>query len=333
MIAFNHVGWQSHSWQWLLRHAITDINDLVSLLGIPAESVVNPFPLRVPLPFVARMLKGDPNDPLLRQVLPVVAEGTEAPGYTLDPLQESGFSATTGLLHKYHGRVLAIVTGACAVNCRYCFRRHFPYEEFRPDLAQWDKIFDYVRADPSISEVILSGGDPLVLSDSRLAGIERRLAEIPHLTTLRIHTRLPVVIPQRICDALTTWIGASRLKIVVVIHANHANEIDEDVGQAMERLRAVGVTLLNQSVLLRGVNDSADALANLSLRLFGAGVLPYYLHALDPVAGAAHFAVPESKMSELMIDLGARLPGYLVPRLVREIPGANAKTPYPLLTP
>ena len=333
MIAFNHVGWQSHSWQWQLRHAITDINDLVSLLGLPESTVANPFPLRVPLPFVARMRKGDPGDPLLRQVLPVAAEDAEAPGYTLDPLHESGFSATAGLLHKYHGRVLAIVTGVCAVNCRYCFRRHFPYEEFQPDLAQWEKIFDYVGADPSISEVILSGGDPLVLSDTRLAGIEQRLAAIPHLTTLRFHTRLPVVIPQRICDALTTWMGASRLKIVVVVHTNHANEIDGDTGEAMARLRAVGVTLLNQSVLLRGVNDSADALANLSLRLFDVGVLPYYLHALDPVAGAAHFAVPDSKMSGLMVDLAARLPGYLVPRLVREIPGASAKTPYPLRTP
>jgi L-lysine 2,3-aminomutase len=320
-------------WQAQLSGAIRDPSELCRRLGLDerwlpgAAAGHGLFAVRVPEAFLARMRHADPDDPLLRQVLPLGEEARPAPGYVADPLAEADQTPARGLIHKYAGRVLLIASPSCAVNCRYCFRRHFPYEENAPSRAQWDATLDHLRRDAAIREAILSGGDPLAASDRQLAWLVARLEAIPHLTRLRLHTRLPVVIPDRIDDALLGWLAASRLQRVMVLHVNHANEIDDAVVAACARLREAGVTLLNQSVLLRGVNDSVQALAELSERLFEAGVLPYYLHVLDPVAGAAHFDVPDVEARELVAGLREVLPGFLLPRLVREIPGEASKTP------
>ncbi|MGR4067436.1 EF-P beta-lysylation protein EpmB [Billgrantia sp. C5P2] len=321
------------AWQTQLSQAIRDPRELCRRLGLDdawlpgAERGHALFEVRVPEAFLARMRHGDPSDPLLRQVLPLVDEDETVPGYVSDPLAEAEHTPGPGLIHKYAGRVLLIASPACAVNCRYCFRRHFPYGDNSPSRTQWEQTLNILRQDTSIHEAILSGGDPLAASDRQLAWLVERLEAIPHLKRLRIHTRLPVVIPDRVDDALLGWLGATRLQQVVVLHVNHAQEIDEAVIDACARLKQAGVTLLNQSVLLRGVNDSVDALAELSERLFEAGVLPYYLHVLDPVAGAAHFDVPDAEARELVAGLREVLPGFLMPRLVREIPGEASKTP------
>lgn len=295
--------------------------------GVAARRAAEGFPVRVPRGFVERMRPGDPRDPLLLQVLATAREEDDAAGFSADPLGEGGTGPVPGVLHKYRGRALLVVTGACAVHCRYCFRRHFPYAEEGLPGRGWDAAVDYLASDPEIAEVILSGGDPLTLPDDRLADLALRLATVPHLRRLRVHTRLPVVLPERVVPALTDWLAGGRLRPVVVIHANHAREIDGAVAAAVGRLRSAGVPVLNQAVLLAGVNDSTDALADLSETLFDAGALPYYLHLLDPVRGASHFAVGEATARRLLDRLTARLPGYLVPRLVREVPGADAKVP------
>ena len=320
-------------WQTQLARAIRDPRELCRRLGLDetwwpgAEDGHALFEVRVPDAYLARIRPGDPADPLLRQVLPLAEEARVATGYVTDPLEESEHAPAPGLIHKYAGRVLLIASPACAVNCRYCFRRHFPYEENAPSRAQWERTLDYLRDDTSLHEAILSGGDPLAANDRQLAWLVERLDAIPHLRRLRIHTRLPVVIPDRIDEALLGWLGATRLQTVMVMHINHANEIDETVVAACERLKAAGVTLLNQSVLLREVNDSVEALFTLSERLFEAGILPYYLHVLDPVAGAAHFDVADDEARDLVAGLREVLPGFLMPRLVREIPGEASKTP------
>ncbi len=325
------------AWRKALAEAVTDPRELLDLLALPAdflpaaERAAELFGLRVPRGYVARMRPGDPADPLLLQVLPLGRELEEVPGWVPDPLAEAEVSPRPGLLHKYRGRVLLVTTGACAVHCRYCFRRHFPYAEAHPGWNRseatggWDETLAHVAADPEVREVILSGGDPLTLSDERLAGLVARIEAIPHVERLRIHTRNPVVLPERVDGRLLAWLGGTRLATVVVVHANHAREIDGSVREAFARLRAAGATLLNQSVLLAGVNDSAHALADLSEALFDAGAMPYYLHLLDRVAGAAHFDVPEERARRLVGEVAAGLPGYLVPRLVREVPGAPAK--------
>ena len=290
-----------------------------------ARAAARLFPLRVPRGFVARMRPRDPRDPLLRQVLPLAEECLAVEGFGADPVGDLSAMVVPGVLHKYHGRVLLTATGACAVHCRYCFRRHFPYAEANPVVDQWHQALDYIAGDESITEVILSGGDPLSLSDRRLAELTTRLEAIPHLRRLRLHTRLPIVLPERVNDELRDWLGATRLKTAVVVHANHANEVDASVIAALADLKGSGAELLNQSVLLRGVNDSTEALMALSEKLFEAGVLPYYLHLLDKVQGAAHFEVEEVAARRLMAELNRQLPGYLVPRLVREIPGAPGK--------
>ncbi|QOR39632.1 EF-P beta-lysylation protein EpmB [Billgrantia diversa] len=321
------------AWQTQLSRAIRDPRELCRRLGLDdawlagAERGHALFGIRVPEAFLARMRHDDPSDPLLRQVLPLAAEGESVPGYVTDPLAEAEHTPGPGLIHKYNGRVLLIASPACAVNCRYCFRRHFPYADNSPSRAQWERSLETLRNDPSIHEAILSGGDPLAASDRQLAWLVERLEAIPHLKRLRIHTRLPVVIPDRVDDALLGWLGATRLQKVVVLHINHAQEIDDAVFNACARLKQAGVTLLNQSVLLRGVNDSVEALAELSERLFEAGILPYYLHVLDPVTGAAHFDVPDEEARELVAGLREVLPGFLLPRLVREIPGEASKRP------
>ncbi|MEJ2631279.1 MAG: EF-P beta-lysylation protein EpmB [Acidihalobacter sp.] len=320
-------------WQAALRSAIRDPRELLVLLGLPetlleaACAAAEDFRLLAPRGYVARMRPGDPHDPLLLQVLPQGRELIAASGYVSDPVGDLAAEATPGVLHKYHGRVLLITTGACAVHCRYCFRRHFPYSASNPARDTWREALEYLHAHPEVEEVILSGGDPLVLDDDKLAALAGELEHVPHLRRLRLHTRLPIVLPERIDDALLGWMHRSRLQIVCVVHANHANELDDSVERALRRLRDGGVELLNQSVLLRAVNDSAQALERLSERLFACGVLPYYLHLLDPVAGAAHFHVDDSEARAIMQELRSRLSGYLVPRLVREEPGAPAKTP------
>ncbi len=260
-----------------------------------------------------------------------------AAGYEADPLAETaavgGVTPLPGLLHKYRGRALLLVTGACAVHCRYCFRRHFPYGDHSRWGEGWGRALDWLAASPAIEEVILSGGDPLAASDDKLAALVAGLDRIPHLRRLRVHTRLPVVVPERVDGALLGWLGSSRLAPVVVLHANHPRELDGAVAAAVARLRGAGATVLNQAVLLAGVNDSAEALVGLSRELFAAGVLPYYLHLLDRVAGAAHFEVPAARARELLRAMMAELPGYLVPRLVREVPGAPHKVPLELRDP
>jgi len=319
-------------WRSELALAYRDVASLLADLDIPVADIpwleASDFPLRVPRGYVRRMRRSDPHDPLLRQVLPLAQEAHITAGFLRDPVGDSQALAAPGLLHKYRGRVLLMLTGACAVHCRYCFRRHFPYSDAGSRPAVWEEALDYLAAEESITEVILSGGDPLTLPDGRLAALARRLDAIPQLRRLRIHSRLPVVLPERVDTALLEWLGGTRLQTVVVIHANHGNEIDGQVKAALARLAGAGATLLNQAVLLRGVNDNAAVLAALSEKLFAAGVLPYYLHLLDRVQGAAHFEVAEDRALAIHRELLEYLPGYLVPRLVREEAGAAYKLPY-----
>ncbi|HET8700535.1 MAG TPA: EF-P beta-lysylation protein EpmB [Nitrococcus sp.] len=320
------------SWQQELARAVRDPGELVRLLELPptllepARAAARHFPLRVPRGYVARMERGNPNDPLLRQVLPLATELDTVPGFVADPVGDLSASRGAGILHKYYGRVLLITTGACAVNCRYCFRRHFPYTEANASVEQWQPALRYIAGHPEIEEVILSGGDPLTLTDRRLAQLTAQLADIPHIRRLRVHSRLPVVLPARITDEMLGWFAGNRLQPVMVLHANHANELDETVANAIKYLRAAGVTILNQTVLLRGVNDEATTLTALNRRLFDSGALPYYLHLLDRVAGASHFEITPRRARELHRQIAARLPGYLVPRLVQEIEGAPGKS-------
>jgi len=318
-----------------MASVITNPLELVTELGLDpglvsaALAAGSTFRLRVPRSYVARIRHGDPNDPLLRQVLPIKDELADVTDYTADPLGERAAVRAPGLLQKYHGRALLITTSACAVHCRYCFRREFPYAEQTSESSRWSEALDEIARDASIEEVILSGGDPLSLSDSRLASLTDAIQRIPHVRRLRVHTRQPVVLPSRVDEGLTQWLTQLRLPVVFVLHANHPNEIDADVRAACALLHDSGVTLLNQTVLLQGVNDDAGVLAELSRKLFEAGVLPYYLHVLDRVRGAAHFDVPEASARVIAGQLAAQLPGYLVPRLSREIYGAPAKVTLP----
>lgn len=326
-------------WRQQWREAERDPVRLLSRLGLDslaarlADGGLRDFPLRVPASFIERMRPGDPDDPLLRQALPMDDEDRLVPGFVSDAVGDSAALTANGVLQKYHGRALLIATGSCAVHCRYCFRRHFPYAEETAAAGHWAAALEQLRTDKSISEVILSGGDPLSLSNAKLAELVEALDGIPHLRTLRIHSRLPVVLPARVDAGLLSLLRASRLHKVVVVHANHGNELrmagspHAETAAALSALREHGFTLLNQAVLLRGINDSVEALAGLSEALFDLGVLPYYLHQLDRVRGAAHFEVEDAAAVELLAQLRSRLPGYLVPKLVREVPGAESKTP------
>jgi len=333
MIHRTATTWQAPSWQNELADIIRSPRELIELLALDpallpeALTASEDFALRVPRAYARRIRKGDPNDPLLRQVLPLGEELLAAPGYSEDPVGEANTNPIPGLIHKYRGRVLLIVSGGCAINCRYCFRRHFPYQDNNPGRARWQDALDYIRSDPSITEVIYSGGDPLNAPDKSLRWLTGEVAAIAHVRRLRIHSRLPVVIPNRIDADCLNWMTGHRLHTSLVIHSNHANELDAPVEAALGRLKAAGVTLLNQTVLLRGVNDSTKALGQLSERLFECGVLPYYLHLLDKVAGAQHFDVEAAEALALHRALRDQLPGYLVPKLVREIPGEPCKTP------
>ncbi len=319
-------------WQAALTGAFTRPAELLAYLQLPPDlpalalAKIRDFPMRVPRGFAARMEKGNAEDPLFRQVWPSPQEAETSLDFVDDAVGDLRQLKPAGLIHKYHGRALVIATGACAVNCRYCFRRHFPYGETHASRNHWRALLDALAADQSIEEVILSGGDPLSLADDKLAELAGGLDAIPHLKRLRIHSRQPIVLPQRVDDALLQWLTATRLRPVMVVHVNHARELDSEVAAAMARLQHAGVPLLNQSVLLRGVNDSLDALKTLSERLFECGVLPYYLHLLDRVQGAAHYEVDQAVAKALLRQLSGQLSGYLVPRLVREVAGAPSKT-------
>ena len=315
-----------------MKDAVRDPEELCRLLDLPAEFAAaaqesaRQFRLFVPRGFLSRMQPGDPLDPLLRQVLPLAEETIEVPGFSVDPVRDDLAERQPGLLHKYDGRVLLVTTGTCAIHCRYCFRRHFPYDEAPRSLADWQPAIDEIASDETVREVILSGGDPLTLVDSTLATLVDRIGQIPHLRRLRFHTRLPIVIPERVTGELVDLVRGSRLTPIIVLHANHANELDAHVADAITRLRDAGILLLNQAVLLAGINDSVEAQAALSERLVDLRVVPYYLHQLDRVAGAAHFEVPLDKGRQIIRELRDRLPGYAVPRYVAEVPGDGSKS-------
>ena len=323
-------------WLTQLADVITDPDVLLHILNLDADKELlagrdarRLFALRVPRAFVARMEKGNPDDPLLRQVLTSREEFIAAPGFSTDPLEEQ-HSVVPGLLHKYSNRALLLVKGGCAVNCRYCFRRHFPYSDNQGNKRNWQAAITYISEHPELDEIIFSGGDPLMAKDHELDWLISELEAIAHIKRLRIHSRLPIVIPARITDTLVARLARSRLQVILVNHINHANEIDDEFSAAMVGLRQVGVTLLNQSVLLRDVNDNAQTLANLSNALFDAGVMPYYLHVLDKVQGAAHFMVSDDEARMIMRELLTLISGYMVPKLAREIGGEPSKTPLDL---
>ncbi|MEY8085821.1 EF-P beta-lysylation protein EpmB [Klebsiella quasipneumoniae] len=323
-------------WITQLANVVTSPDELLRLLNVDADEKLlagrearRLFPLRVPRAFIARMEKGNPDDPLLRQVLTAEEEFIVAPGYSTDPLEEQ-HSVVPGLLHKYRNRALLLVKGGCAVNCRYCFRRHFPYAENQGTRRNWQTAMNYIAEHPQLDEIIFSGGDPLMAKDHELDWLMTQLEAIPHVKRLRIHSRLPIVIPARITETLASRFHHSSLQVILVNHVNHANEIDNEFRTAMTMLRQAGVTLLNQSVLLRGVNDNAQTLADLSNALFDAGVMPYYLHVLDRVQGAAHFMVNDDEAREIMRELLTLISGYMVPKLAREIGGEPSKTPLDL---
>jgi EF-P beta-lysylation protein EpmB len=320
-------------WQQELKNAIRDPSELCRFLDLPdrvadaAVRAAEDFPLFAPRPYVALIERGNPADPLLRQILPLADEENSPPGYVDDPVDDLTAARSPGLLHKYEGRVLLITTGACAVHCRYCFRRHFPYSETPRSVEQWGPAIEQIASDASIHEVILSGGDPLTLVDPILAELAERLARVPHLQRLRIHTRLPIMIPDRVTEELLAWLRGTRLTPIMVIHANHPAELQAGAAAALGRLADAGIPLLNQSVLLCGVNDDVEIQATLSERLVQLRVMPYYLHQLDRVRGAAHFETPIARGQELINSLRERLPGYAVPRYVNERPGQPSKTP------
>lgn len=316
-------------WKVSLRHAYKDPQQLLEVLGLVGQvrlSMSQPFKTLVPQALVSRMCYGDPNDPILRQVLPLLAEENIQSDYSDDPLAEATFTPTKGLLHKYHNRVLLVANGACAVHCRYCFRRSFDYSQHRHNQASWQSVFDYIRDHNEIDEVILSGGDPLMHGDDYIAYLLAQIADIAHVQRVRIHTRIPVVLPERMTTELIYLLADYAKPIIMVVHINHPNEIDDEVASVLQALKAIGVTLLNQSTLLKGVNDDVGVLKQLSLKLFENGVMPYYLHVLDKVQGASHYEISDDQARSLHQQLKNTTSGYLVPKLTREVAGELAKT-------
>ncbi|MGR9105519.1 MAG: EF-P beta-lysylation protein EpmB [Gammaproteobacteria bacterium] len=328
---------QSHdrhaSWQEELANSFHTAEQLFVYLGLdrgllpPSQSTANPFPFKVTRSFAAKIEKGEIDDPLLKQILPSITETSDSPGFVDNPVGDLEALATTGLLHKYRNRVLLITTGACAVNCRYCFRRNYPYSGNQLGIGARGEAWRYIAERPEITEVILSGGDPLVLVNSSLAEIVASIAAIPHVRRLRIHTRIPSVLPSRIEPSLLKILSTSRLQSVIVTHINHPNEIDERTRAAVAALLTAGIRVLNQAVLLKGVNDDPKTLSTLLETAFDAGIHPYYLHMLDRASGTAHFEVAEDLCRSLEETLRKTLPGYLLPRFVREIKGSPYKVP------
>lgn len=333
MIQQSASRWQSKDWQLALKTMLRSVEALCEYVGVAIEDLEKAqlahkdFPVRVPTAYADQIEKGNLHDPLLLQVLPQTAELIETSGFVEDPLNEAAFNKTPGLIHKYHGRVLFITSPSCAINCRYCFRRHFPYQDNNPNMAQWQQALDYIRADNSIQEVILSGGDPLSASDDYLNKLIQAIATIPHVRWLRLHSRLPVVIPQRVTDNLLNLLTATRLQTSVVLHINHANELSTDVAEAIHLLQQRHIRVLNQSVLLRGINDDVSSHKQLLEKLHQHRVQAYYLHLLDPVKGAAHFLVDDEKALTLYEQLRQEVPGFMLPRLARE----TAHQPYKTL--
>jgi L-lysine 2,3-aminomutase len=331
MIQQTDISWQTQSWQSLLQSAVTDVAELCRILDLDSSDLqLSPlaqreFPLRVPMPFVNRMERGNPKDPLLLQVLAVEQEMIEEPGLSKDPLQEAAQNPLPGLLHKYRNRVLLTVAASCAIHCRYCFRRHFDYQANNKGRSAWPAILGYLNEHPEVDEVILSGGDPLMADDDYLKSLTEKIAGIRHIKRLRIHTRLPVVIPQRILQSDLQWLG-NFAHPIVVLHINHAREIDEELTLAVTQLRQAGATVLNQAVLLAGINDNLKAQLDLHRRSFDSGILPYYLHLPDQVRGTAHFQVDERRARALMQQMQAEVSGYMLPNLVMEQPGKSGKT-------
>lgn len=326
----NPLGTDS-SWQQELRNSVRSLDDLIERLELPLDhdsltAAQKLWSVRAPEGFLSRIEPGNLRDPLLLQILPDEIELSKTDGYLKDPLQESLYSPAQGIVHKYHGRALLIMTGSCAIHCRYCFRREFDYESHRLAKADWQNSLEYIRVNTELSEIILSGGDPLMLGDSALNTVLSELENIPHIRTVRFHSRLPIVLPSRVTDSLLETISSRRFKTVFVIHCNHRNELDDSVGGAIGRLNEKGITVFNQSVLLRNVNDSVKALEDLNRDLFTLGVIPYYLHVLDRVVGSAHFEVGMDRAIELHHLLALKLPGYLLPKLVIDRPGQGAKT-------
>jgi L-lysine 2,3-aminomutase len=319
------------NWQQQLSEAFTNIEDLCKYLELSSGDLPisitasKQFAMRVPLSFAASMEKGNPDDPLLRQVLPIRDELIDYSGFSNDPVGDIQAAVQPGILHKYHGRVLLINTGSCAINCRYCFRRNFPYNELQLSKQQENGAIDYIKSDPTITEVILSGGDPLLLSDARLSQLIRQLEAIDHIKRIRIHSRLPIVLPARVTVELVNLLANCSKQLILVVHANHANELNERVITACKLLKNNGIPLFNQSVLLKGVNDNAAILCELSEQLFANGIIPYYLHLLDKATGTGHFEVSEIEANILIEKVKNTLPGYLVPKLVKEIAGAESK--------
>lgn len=325
---------EEQNWLNILKNAISDPKLLLKTLSLPEKDFEQSiaarklFALRVPQPFVDKMEKGNPQDPLFLQVMCSDLEFIQAEGFSTDPLEEQNANVVPNILHKYKNRLLFMLKGGCAVNCRYCFRRHFPYDENPGNKKSWQQALDYISAHSEIEEVIFSGGDPLMAKDHELDWLIKQLENIPHLQRLRIHTRLPVVIPQRITDEFCAMLSESRLQAVMVLHINHPNEMDEQFAHAMKKLRAANVTLLNQSVLLKGVNDDAKILKALNDKVFRMGLLPYYLFLLDKVQGASHFLVGDDEAMRIYKQLQSLTSGYLVPKLSREIAGQPNKTLY-----
>ena len=319
-------------WKAELSNCIRSLDQLLQQLGLNSKDLrASPiasqdFPIKVPQHYVQLMEYGNPQDPLLKQVLPIEAELYQDPNFNIDPVNESDYNPVPGIVHKYRNRVLMIISPNCAINCRYCFRRHFPYQENRQSKQQWLQALDYLKTRPEINEVIYSGGDPLAANDNFLSWLTQQIESIKHIKRLRIHTRLPVVIPSRVDNQLLDWLGNTRLKPTMVLHINHANEIDAKLCQAVDQLKSAGITMLNQSVLLKGVNDCSEQLIALSEKLFDTGIMPYYLHMLDPVQGASHFDIPVDQAIEIFSQMQAELPGFLLPKLVQERAGEKSKS-------
>jgi EF-P beta-lysylation protein EpmB len=324
---------QQTIWQQALARSCTQLPELLSYLNLaphtlPASTEATAkFPLRVTYDYLSRIEKSNPNDPLLRQILPIKDELAFNSDYTSNPVGDIEAEQVAGILHKYHGRLLLITTGGCSINCRYCFRREYPYSGNQTSKRAEQEAINYISQKLEISEVILSGGDPLILNDTRLSSLVSKLEKIPHLKRLRIHTRLPVTLPSRVDQFLLKWLSETRLATSIVLHVNHPNELDSSVGDALSKLRQAGVTLLNQSVLLKKINDNESTLCQLSEALFQYGVLPYYLHLLDKVSGSQHFDIPDADARQLYHQIRSKLPGYLTPTLVRERSGLPYKSP------
>lgn len=319
---------KTKTWQQELAEGFSNAQELCDYLNLPANNNIlysAPFPLKVPKEFVDRMKKGDFNDPLLKQILPIKDESIEQPGFKHDPVGDINAMTESGVIHKYHGRVLFITTGSCAINCRYCFRKNFPYSDFQLSNQKITQAIKYIENNKDISEVILSGGDPLLLNDKKLLSLLAKLEKISHLERIRIHSRIPIVLPSRITSELCHALSEIKKQLIIVIHSNHANELNKSVNDACQKIKQANITLLNQSVLLKDINDTAEQLITLSEKLFSFNVLPYYLHLLDKASGTHHFEVDQKTAILLMDQIKTQLPGYLVPKLVKELAGAKNK--------